>query len=350
MKIKMNRKMESIIWWNSKKLRNRSSMLLSKLILFFSSMAMVACNPFDANKVLDGGDFNLLSAGKIVVSGDVPTNGFEEGSNIFLIVTVTGKKTNFEYSWEKSTTVDGAYIAVGDTDNKLNMTNLTKDDEGFYRVAVSYQQKNRTRIAYSNSIEVKLRLINIFPNLPLVANAGVDITVVDIDGNESEDVSLDALSTYDPDKTIVSYNWMLNGSSISMAAVLSYSFSVGSHTVTLTVVDNKGARSSDSMTVTVTPGDPQIPSVDLALGNGIAQLAWNPNSESNLSGYKLYMHDQGGQEYKLVSVIDNPLIQNNVVMFDVNGLDTTKVYTFSVTAYNDDGLESNFSISANKSF
>ena len=135
-------------------------------------MSMVACSPFEANKVLDGGAFDLLSVEKIVISGDVPTDGFEEGSNLYLVVTVTGKQTNLEYSWEKSTTVDGAYVAVGDTDNTLNMT---KDNEGFYRVAVSYQQKNGTRIAYSNSIEVKVRLINIFPNLPTVTQSFVSI-------------------------------------------------------------------------------------------------------------------------------------------------------------------------------
>ena len=88
-------------------------------------------------------------------------------------------------------------------------------------------------------------------NIPPVANAGEDQTVTDSDGDGSEAVTLDGWASYDPDGTIVAYQWMEGGNVLSTDVSFTYSFAVGSHAVTLTVTDNEGATDTDTVTITV---------------------------------------------------------------------------------------------------
>jgi subtilisin family serine protease len=84
-----------------------------------------------------------------------------------------------------------------------------------------------------------------------VANAGPNQTVIDSDGSGSENVTLDGSASSDADGTIVSYAWSEGATSIGSGAILTHSFAIGSHVVTLTVTDNGGATATDTVTVTV---------------------------------------------------------------------------------------------------
>ncbi|MFC2046308.1 Ig-like domain-containing protein [Chloroflexota bacterium] len=61
--------------------------------------------------------------------------------------------------------------------------------------------------------------------------------------------------SYDPDGTIVSYEWDLdgNGEIVLSGETVTHDFSVGTHTVSLTVPDDDGASSQDTVDVTVVP-------------------------------------------------------------------------------------------------
>ena len=89
------------------------------------------------------------------------------------------------------------------------------------------------------------------------ANAGSNISVIDSNGNGSEAVTLDGSASDDSDGSIVSYTWFADGSKLGSGKTLNTNFGVGKHTVTLKVVDNKGAEDSDKVVVTV-----EAPSVD----------------------------------------------------------------------------------------
>ena len=69
-------------------------------------------------------------------------------------------------------------------------------------------------------------------------------------------------------------------------------------------------------------------------------LAWNPNSESDLAGYKLHIGIQS-------IIAGNPPVQvldvGNVTQSEVQGLDFATQYFFVATAYNNAGLESGYS-------
>lgn len=89
------------------------------------------------------------------------------------------------------------------------------------------------------------------PNQPPVANAGLNQTVSDTDGNGVESVTLDGSGSYDSDGTIVSYKWSEGATLLDTTAMITYDFAVGTHIVTLTVTDDDGATASDEVVVTV---------------------------------------------------------------------------------------------------
>lgn len=88
-------------------------------------------------------------------------------------------------------------------------------------------------------------------NAPPSAQAGPDITDSDDDGNGSESVSLDGSASSDSDGEIVNYTWLEDSEVLGEGAELEARFDVGEHTVTLRVVDDKGAADDDSVKVTV---------------------------------------------------------------------------------------------------
>ena len=88
-------------------------------------------------------------------------------------------------------------------------------------------------------------------NLPPVADAGDDITV---NSNEDlkADVILDGSKSYDPDGEIVSWSWISEtGKALGDRPIIKVRLSRGTHSFSLSVVDNKGAKSISKMTVRV---------------------------------------------------------------------------------------------------
>lgn len=67
-----------------------------------------------------------------------------------------------------------------------------------------------------------------------------------------------------------------------------------------------------------------------------AQMSWNPNSEQNLSGYKIY-YGMASRSY------DQSMDVGPIVDYNVTGLLPGVIYYFSVTAYNSAGSESGYS-------
>jgi hypothetical protein len=65
-------------------------------------------------------------------------------------------------------------------------------------------------------------------------------------------------------------------------------------------------------------------------------LTWDPNSESDLAGYKIYSGTQSGTYQNNIDV-------GNVTTYILNGLTLGQTYYIVATAYNTQGLESGFS-------
>ncbi len=134
----------------------------------------------------------------------------------------------------------------------------------------------------SASDTVVVTVNQVFPNnLPPVANAGPDQTIVDTDGNTLEVVSFDGSASVDPDGTIVSYNWTRNGNPFNNAATFSVTLPIGVHTVDLTVTDDQGATSTDTVVVTVEANTPPpLPTVN---SFSVSPTAITAGESANLS-------------------------------------------------------------------
>ncbi len=83
--------------------------------------------------------------------------------------------------------------------------------------------------------------------------------------------SFDSSGSHDPDGSIATYAWDF-GDATSSAANPQHVFSAaGTHTVTLTVTDNRGATKSTEQTLTVSAATPQLAVVGSASANGNAK-------------------------------------------------------------------------------
>jgi hypothetical protein len=87
-----------------------------------------------------------------------------------------------------------------------------------------------------------------------VAYAGTDQSVQDADGNGSEEITLDGSASFDPDGSIVSYEWFKGSTPLGAGAVLTTVLpTVGTQSVSLVVTDDGGKTASDGLTVRVEP-------------------------------------------------------------------------------------------------
>jgi len=102
-------------------------------------------------------------------------------------------------------------------------------------------------------------------NVAPVADAGADQTVTDTDGNGAETVTLDGSGSSDADGTIIAYEWREGSAVVGSGQTPSVTLSVGAHTLTLEVTDDDNATATDTVVVTVNPGN-QAP----AAANGSA--------------------------------------------------------------------------------
>ncbi len=104
-----------------------------------------------------------------------------------------------------------------------------------------------------------------------IANAGSDQNLEDSDLSGDEEVTLNAGGSYDPDGEIRQYIWRdVNGNTIATGVRASVVLGVGTHTITLEVVDDSGESSTDTVEITITQPAPtvSIDSIDPVSGSG----------------------------------------------------------------------------------
>lgn len=113
-------------------------------------------------------------------------------------------------------------------------------------------------------------------NQPPIADAGTDQTVTDADGDGRASVTVDGSGSVDLDGSIASYEWRNGPTTIGTTASLTTDLAVGTHTLTLVVVDDNGAGSTDNVVVVVEAagppdGGPTL-DVDLPVGTHLITL------------------------------------------------------------------------------
>ena len=107
---------------------------------------------------------------------------------------------------------------------------------------------------YEDAYQSPQRLLDLGPNMAPTAGLRLPVAQVAVD----EAATLLALTSRDADGEIVVYWWAIDGSkpTLTKTPSLEYTFrSGGVHTVTLTVVDNRGARATTTESVRVRSGE-----------------------------------------------------------------------------------------------
>jgi uncharacterized delta-60 repeat protein len=110
--------------------------------------------------------------------------------------------------------------------------------------------------------------------------------------------------------------------------------SPGGHTLSVTFTPTDLTRYSvvtKTATITVTPAPPVPPSglrIDSGTSAGEMNLAWDPNMDPGLAGYKIYYGTTPGDYASFTDV-------GSVTHFTVTGLTPGLTYYFALTAYND---------------
>ena len=126
----------------------------------------------------------------------------------------------------------------------------------------------------------------------------------------------------------VIYTWYINGESraIGDSYTLGSDLAVGTYRLDVTAFTADGSRAG-SATHTFT-----------VLENLIVQttLEWDPNTEPDLAGYKLYYGLSSGDYQYSVDV-------GNQTTYTITDLEASKTYYIAATAYNTTGLESSYS-------
>ena len=96
-----------------------------------------------------------------------------------------------------------------------------------------------------------LHLIRLFKTPVLVADAGADQQLLDLDGDGLEMVQLDASGSSSPLGSIDRHLWTLDGDTIAAGESPQAELPVGVHSITLTVRDADGKADSDRVVITI---------------------------------------------------------------------------------------------------
>lgn len=119
----------------------------------------------------------------------------------------------------------------------------------YYFVVRAFDTKGKES---KNSNEVRFEERTTPKNLPPIADAGPDSTSV----ASHLPMTFDGSGSYDPDGDIVAYDWDFGNGVTDSGITTSCSFDkLGSHTVTLTVTDDRGATDTDTIEINVYSGD-----------------------------------------------------------------------------------------------
>jgi hypothetical protein len=170
-------------------------------------------------KIADNGTGNFGGAAPSLYNGKIAWTGWD------------GKGTNIYY-WD------------GEVIHKITDNNGDNFNAKLYEGTITYISNidGNNNIYYWNE------------NLPIIANAGEDQSVI-----VGSPITLNGSGTSAPESTIISWNWYLKHQTNSefdktatgkMATILN--LKAGHYTTTLTVSDNNGATATDTMMITVT--------------------------------------------------------------------------------------------------
>lgn len=202
--------------------------------------------------------FSTLASGtqneapQISIAGGL-SQSVVQGQSITIDASGTTDDSNGVITYEflvldGTTTVDGTQGSSATSSFTIDTTNL---QAGSYSVIVTAYDT----VGASSQATVALTITAApVPNVAPTANAGADQAVA-----EGDSVTLSASASSDSDGSIISYRWAEGSTVLANSSSFSKNdFSIGIHTLTLTVTDDDGATDSDTVVITVDAAAPTL--------------------------------------------------------------------------------------------
>ncbi|WP_177224154.1 PKD domain-containing protein [Thermoflavifilum thermophilum] len=251
------------------------------------------------------------------------------------------------YQWQILAAPPASHASFSDSlSSQTVLQNLTA---GKYIIQLTVADSNHL----SASDQITIIVLPPVNKLP-IANAGADVTIV-LPYNTA---TLNGSASYDPDGTIVSYNWSyVSGPNIYTITGANtpkptlYGLVEGTYVFQLTVTDNNGATASDTVRIIVKPR-PNIPPVADIRGDTLVMF---PNNALVLDGSQSYDPDGSIVSYQWNQITGPTDIT-------VQGWDSSELflqnldvgtYTFSLTVTDNSGAKAtsrfSFTVQANGS-
>ncbi|MGZ8939155.1 MAG: S8 family serine peptidase, partial [Limisphaerales bacterium] len=200
-----------------------------------------------AGKSVTGGRLNAANS---LVSWDSPPSvaitGPASGAIVTGIITLSANAVDDAGISSVTFFLDGNTLLDTDTTSPYEIN--------WDSSAIAEGTHSITALATDTANQSASHVVNVFVdnyNDAPTAKAGPDQTIPDADSNGTEIVTLNGSTSFDPDGTIVAYEWKEGATVLGNGAILSAFFSVGAHTITLTVTDDEGATALDTVVVQV---------------------------------------------------------------------------------------------------
>jgi hypothetical protein len=299
--------------------------------------------PANGNRINLGAYGNTQYASKGIKSPPIAQAGMDQNlradSKGYVRVTLDGSQSSddgtiVDYLWE----IDGIYLG-----NAAVLANQVMG-VGIHNITLTVTDDDGISTADKIVVRINPNLSNQNP----LAIAGIDQVVTDSDNSGSNLVLLRANDSSDADGNIVSFRWFdENGIQIADSAATTQNLVVGTHQISLTVMDNEGGTSTDTIEVIVKPENDyalnfgggefvvienaNLPSVDLTIEMWIKQNSSSGDTDGILNlgandGKRLVLKTGGlpswglnnysdtgitmGQWHHLAFVVENSLLTN----------------------------------------
>ncbi|MFN0130656.1 MAG: S8 family serine peptidase [Verrucomicrobiales bacterium] len=213
-------------------------------------------------------------------------------------------------SSDGTTWIPALHLTAADSDNQYHdyEIELVSGPLGHIHIAFDAGMSAQDDNWYLDDI----RITGAPGNLPPVADAGPNRFATDTDGNGSERLTLNGGNSFDPDGTIVSYQWTVNGTPLGDTPVLDVEVPAGSTwNATLTVTDNNNFSRSDPVQLTVNAGAAEVfydgfERTSLAPWTQDSQYDWFSSTQrSSGSGARSAEVDGSASDAQLVSPVIN---------------------------------------------
>ena len=200
------------------------------LTISSSDISFIPASPIEGEQVSITATIHNIGnadASNVVVQffdGD-PINGIQIGENKTITSIAFGKTETVQVAWDTTGKAGSHDIYVRiDPENNIDESN-ENNNQAFKYIIVRENKPPIASFTYT-------------PENPFV----------------NQTITFDASSSYDPDGTIVSYEWDFDDGNTATGKIVNHVYSsADEYTVTLTVTDNSSAKNSTSKVVTVIP-------------------------------------------------------------------------------------------------